>query len=160
MKAVFAGSFDPFTIGHHEIVERAVRLFDKVVVAIGHNEHKPGEWTVEQRLEAISALYAGVGSVEVMAYNGLTAEFVKEIGADVIVRGVRNIADFEYERNLADTNSAIAGVETVFLACSPQFAFVSSSMVRELIHHGHDASRWIAGAFPVPPPDRYKMPRE
>lgn len=151
MKAVFAGSFDPCTIGHKDIVDRARRLFGEVVIAIGHNEHKPGEWTVDQRLKAIASLYRDDDGIEVCAYDGLTARFVKEKGADAILRGVRNLADFEFEKNLADTNSAIAGVETVFLVSSPATAFVSSSMVRELIHNGYDASRFIAGDFPLPP---------
>lgn len=149
MKALFAGSFDPFTVGHRSIVERALSLFDEVVVAIGHNEHKRGEWSVEQRLDAISRLFADNPRVKVTVFSGLTAVFAKKIGANVLVRGVRGNADFEYERNLADANRQIAAIDTVFLLCEPQYSFVSSSMVRELIHNGFDARRYIAGDFPT-----------
>lgn len=149
MKALFAGSFDPFTVGHRSIVERALSLFDEVVVAIGQNEHKRGEWTIEQRLEAISHLYASNTRVKVTVYSGLTAAFAKRIGAGVLIRGVRGNADFEYERNLADTNREIAGIDTVFLLCEPEYSFISSSMVRELIHNGFDARKYIAGDFPA-----------
>jgi len=150
MKTVFAGSFDPFTVGHKDIVDRARRLFGKVIIAIGHNEHKPGEWPVEQRKDAIASLYKGADDVEVCTYSGLTVDFVKKIGADALVRGVRNISDFEFEKNLAETNSAIAGVETIFLISRPETAFISSSMVKELLHNGYDASEYIAGDFPLP----------
>lgn len=150
MKVIFAGSFDPFTIGHRSIVDRALKMFDNVVVAIGYNEHKPGEWTVEQRKEAISALYAREPRVEVAAYSGLTFDFARQHGADALLRGVRSVADFEYERNLADANRAIGGLETLFIISEPQYSFVSSSLVRELIHNGYDASEYIAGNFPLP----------
>ena len=149
MKAFFAGSFDPFTIGHRSIVERALRLFPRIVIAIGYNEHKPGEWPVEQRLKAIRNLYAGQDNVEVVAYKGLTVDAARQAGASVLLRGVRSNADFEYERNLADTNREISGMETVFLLCEPDLSFVSSSMVRELLHNGHDISKYIAGDFPT-----------
>lgn len=149
MKTVFAGSFDPFTIGHLSIVERAVKLFGKVVVAVGYNEHKPGMWTAEQRVEAISRLFEGNPDVEVTSYQGLTATFARGQGADALLRGVRSVSDFEYERNLADTNREVFGVETVFLLAEPKTAFVSSSMVRELIHNGYDPSEYIAGDFPT-----------
>jgi len=148
MKALFAGSFDPFTVGHRSIVERALSLFDEVVIAIGLNEHKHGEWSPGQRQDAISRLYKDDPRVTVMTYAGLTASFAKEIGAGVLLRGVRGNADFEYERNLADTNREIAGIDTVFLLCEPQYSFISSSMVRELIHNGFDARKYIAGDFP------------
>ena len=149
MKAFFAGSFDPFTVGHRSIVERALKIFPRIVIAIGYNEHKPGEWTVEQRMKAISDLYDGEENVEVTAYKGLTVDAARQAGASVLLRGVRSNADFEYERNLADTNREISGVETVFLVCDPKLSFVSSSMVRELLHNGHDISKYIAGDFPA-----------
>lgn len=149
MKAFFAGSFDPFTIGHRSIVERALRLFSKIVIAIGYNEHKPGEWTVEQRLAAIKDLYADHKDVEVISYKGLTVDAARKIGASVLLRGVRGNIDFEYERNLADTNRVISGIETVILISEPEYAFISSSMVRELLHNHHDISKYIAGNFPI-----------
>lgn len=149
MKALFAGSFDPFTIGHLSIVERALGMFPSIVVGIGHNERKPGEWSVSERLDAIRALFKERREIEVMAYSGLTADFAREIGASTLLRGVRGMTDFEYERNLADTNRKLFGLETVFLVSEPELAFVSSSMVRELIHNGVDAGRYIAGNFPT-----------
>lgn len=149
MKAFFAGSFDPFTIGHRSIVERALRLFPSLVIAIGYNEHKPGEWSVEQRLAAIGEYYADNPSVEVMAYRGLTVDAATDAGASVLIRGVRGVADFEYERNLADTNREISGMETVLLFCEPDLAFISSSMVRELHHNGHDITKYIVGNLPT-----------
>lgn len=147
MKALFAGSFDPFTTGHCSIVERGLDLFDSIVIGIGHNEHKPGEWSEKERLDAISELFESDSRVEVMIYNGLTVDFARKIGADVLLRGVRSVADFEYERNLSDVNRSLTGIETVLLVTRPEFSFVSSSMVRELIHNGHDASAYIAGDF-------------
>lgn len=150
MKALFAGSFDPFTTGHLSIVERALRMFDHIVVAIGRNEHKTGEWDVDERVKVISALFENNPRVEVTAYRGLTAKFAQEIGADSILRSIRNVADFEYERNLADANLSIFGIDTVFLMASPEQSFISSSLVRELIHNGYDPSKYIAGDFKIP----------
>ena len=148
MKAFFAGSFDPFTVGHRSIVERCLKLFPKVIIGIGYNEHKPGEWSVSQRLKALRDFYAENPYVEVTAYKGLTVDAARDAGAGVLVRGVRSIADFEYERNLADTNREISGMETVFLISEPEYAFISSSMVRELHHNGYDISKYVAGDFP------------
>lgn len=153
MKALFAGSFDPFTTGHQSIVDRGLKIFDSVVVAVGHNEHKPGEWPAAERVAAIEALYAGEPRVTVVSYTGLTVDCAAATGAGVLLRGVRSVADYEYERNLADTNREIGGIDTVFLVSDPTHSFVSSSMVRELIHHGHDASKYIAGDFPLPKRD-------
>lgn len=150
MTALFAGSFDPFTIGHESIVAHALKMFDKIIIGIGYNENKPGEWSIAQRLNAIKDLYKSEPRVKVEAYSGLTALFMKEAGADVLLRGVRTVQDFEYERNLADTNREIFGAETVFLFSEPAYAFISSSMIRELIHNGFDPSRYIAGYFPLP----------
>ncbi len=150
MKALFAGSFDPFTIGHFSIVRRSLAIFDSVVVAIGYNEHKPGMWSTEQRVEAISRLFHDEKRVEVFSYTGLTVDFARKCHADALLRGVRTVADFEYERTLADTNRAICGIESVLLFSLPELSFISSSMVRELIHNGYDASKYIAGDFKTP----------
>lgn len=137
--AVFPGSFNPFTIGHKSIVDRALGIFDRVVVAVGHNIDKPGDDTA-RRIEAIRRALRDNSRVEVTSYSGLTAEFVKRIEASAILRGVRNIADFEYERNLADVNKEILGVETVLMFSLPEYSYISSSMVRELAANGHDVS--------------------
>lgn len=149
MKMLFAGSFDPFTIGHESIVERALPLCDKLVIGIGYNEKKPYEWTVLQRKDAISDLFRDNNKIEVRIYEGLTATFAKEIGADCLLRGVRTVQDFEYERNLADINKEILDIETVFLISEPSYSFISSSMVRELLHNGYDVTKYIAGEFPL-----------
>lgn len=141
--AVFPGTFDPFTIGHKDIVDRAVKMFDRVVVAIGYNEHKPTAGSVADRVASISAVFEGNGKVSVASYSGLTVDFAKKIGSEFIVRGLREVKDFEYERNLADTNAAISGIETLFLVARPEYGFISSSMVRELVNNGYDASRFL-----------------
>lgn len=138
--AIFPGTFNPFTIGHRSIVERGLTMFDKIVIAIGHNENKPTDENIVKRIGVIKKAFERNGSVEVTAYSGLTANYVKSVGACTILRGVRNISDFEYERTLADVNKKILGVETVFLFSLPEYSFISSSMVRELADNGHDIS--------------------
>lgn len=141
--AVFPGSFDPFTIGHQDIADRALAMFDALVIGVGYNINKPGLEFVERRVESIRELYSGNPKVTVEAYSGLTVDFAKRHGANFIVRGLREVKDFEYERNLADTNSAISHIETVFLIARPELGFVSSSMVRELIANNYDASKFL-----------------
>ena len=148
--ALFAGSFDPFTIGHLDIVERGLRLFDRIVVGIGHNENKPGDWTPAERLAAIKVLFQNQPRVEAAVYTGLTTDFAARCGATALLRSARNEADFGYERNLADVNRNIAGIETVILTARPELAFISSSMVRELTHFGKNPSQYIAGPFQTP----------
>ncbi|MDE6578457.1 MAG: pantetheine-phosphate adenylyltransferase [Muribaculaceae bacterium] len=149
-KALFAGSFDPFTQGHLSIVERALEMFDSVVIAIGHNEHKRGEWTVEERVSAISEYFKNNDRVSTESFTGLTVDFARKCGATVLLRSVRGAADFEYEKNLADINKAISGLDTVLLISLPQLAFISSSIVREIIHNGYDARKYIVGNFNLP----------
>ena len=143
--ALFAGSFDPYTIGHHSLVERALQMFDKVVIAVGCNSEKGGCTTVEERVANIAACYDGDSRVEVCSYSGLTMDFAREIGADVLLRGVRNIKDFEYERELADVNKQIGGIDTVLLVSEPGLSSVSSSVVRELMRYGKDVSDLLPG---------------
>lgn len=138
--ALFAGTFDPFTKGHHALVLRALAIFDKVVVAVGRNMGKKCLFTVEQRVEAIEKLYAADKRVEVMAYDGMTMDLAKEIGATALLRGVRNTKDFEYEREIADVNFRIGGIETVLLMSEPEHASISSSIVRELMNYGKDVT--------------------
>lgn len=138
--AIFPGSFDPFTIGHHSIVERALPLFDKIVVAVGMNSKKHSFLSEIDRLDAIRRLYADEPRVEVIAYSGLTVEAAEQCGARYILRGVRTVKDFEYEKTLADINRKIAGLETVLLYTLPEYGSISSSIVRELISLGRDVT--------------------
>ncbi|MBR7134412.1 MAG: pantetheine-phosphate adenylyltransferase [Bacteroidaceae bacterium] len=141
--ALFAGSFDPFTMGHHRIVQRALNMFDTVVVAVGHNMGKDTMFPTEKRVADIRALYKDDNRVQVLAYSGLTVDFAKSIGAACLLRGVRSVKDFEYERDLADINLRLSGMETLFLVSEPQYAAISSSVVRELLAYGKDVSAFM-----------------
>lgn len=141
--ALFAGSFDPFTMGHHRIVQRALNMFDTVVVAVGHNMGKDTMFPTEKRVADIRALYKDDYRVQVLAYSGLTVDFAKSIGAACLLRGVRSVKDFEYERDLADINLRLSGMETLFLVSEPQYAAISSSVVRELLAYGKDVSAFM-----------------
>lgn len=141
---VFVGSFDPFTVGHDSIVRRALGLFDRLVIGVvGDQVHKPNMQPAEQRMEAIRQLYADEPRIEVKPYYGLAVDFAKEQGALYIIKGVRSVKDFEYEREQADINRQIGGIETVLLFAEPQYASVSSSVVRELQHFGRDVSEFL-----------------
>lgn len=141
--AIFPGSFDPFTIGHKDITDRALQIFDRVVIGVGCNENKMSAGDVKKRVEVISDLYSSEPRVHVESYSGLTVDFAARHEAGFIIRGLREVKDFEYERNLADTNATISGIETVFLVARPELGFISSSMVRELQHYGYDTSRFL-----------------
>ncbi len=141
--AIFPGSFDPFTIGHADIVQRALPLFDKIVIAVGENITKQPLFPLEERLEQIRKAFAHEPKVTVQAYSGLTADFAREQGAEYILRGVRCVADFEYERNMAEANKALIGIETILLYTSPQYAYISSTLVRDLHKHGKDITPFL-----------------
>lgn len=142
--AVFPGSFNPFTKGHKSIVDRALRMFDHIIIAIGQNIDKPDD--VEKarlRKEEIASLFKDCGNVSVETYDGLTVDFCKKCGATAILRGIRNSIDFEYEKNIADVNMRIAGIDTVFLVTEPQYGCISSTIVRDLSRHGYDVSEFL-----------------
>ena len=128
--ALFAGTFDPYTRGHHALVERALALFDTVVVAVGRNLEKKCMLSVEERVSAIEKLYAGNGRVKVAVYDTLTMDFAQSVGATARLRGVRSVKDFEYERDIADINLRLGGIDTVLLVSEPEYAAISSSVVR------------------------------
>ncbi|MFI3264516.1 MAG: pantetheine-phosphate adenylyltransferase [Rikenellaceae bacterium] len=137
--AIFPGSFDPFTIGHAAVVEQALRLFDRVIVAVGVNSAKGSFMSVESRLALVGDLYAEQDRVEVTSYQGLTVDFARSVGAVAIVRGVRSTIDFEYERSLAAINSRLdKEIITVVLYSPAELADISSNVVRELYSYGHD----------------------
>ena len=142
-RALFPGTFDPFTLGHHSIVKRALAFMDEVVIGIGINENKQCLMSVDKRVESIRKLYAGESRVKVMAYCGLTVDFAQEQGAGFIVRGIRTVKDFEYEEGIADINRRLNGIETIFLFTEPELTSVSSSVVRELLHYGKDVSMFL-----------------
>ena len=144
MKALFPGSFNPFTKGHADIVERALKLFDEVVVGIGVNAAKraPSQEEVQAH-ERLKAYYKDNPEVQVTEYSCLTVDLCQNLGINVIVRGVRSMKDFEYERQMADVNRKLTGVETVVLFADPAYESLSSSLVREIAAYGRDVSTFI-----------------
>ena len=144
---IFVGSFNPFTIGHDSIVRRALPLFDRLVIGVvGDHVGKPGLSPAEERVEAIAQLYKDEPAIEVKPYYGLAIDFARAENAHFIVKGVRSVKDFEYEREQADINRQLSGIETILLYSEPQFSSVSSSMVRELQHFGVDVSEFLPKA--------------
>jgi pantetheine-phosphate adenylyltransferase len=142
---IFVGSFNPFTVGHDSIVTRALPLFDRLVIGVvGNQVNKPGMPTAEERMAPIKALYQDEPRIEVKPYYGLAVDFAKAEGAHYIIKGVRSVKDFEYEREQADINRQMSGgIETLLLFAEPQLASISSSMVRELQHFGQDVSAFL-----------------
>lgn len=141
--AIFPGSFNPFTLGHLDILKRSLAIFDKVVVAIGVNAAKSTPADRTARLEQVRAAIAALPGAEAMVYDGLTVDAARRCGATAIVRGVRSCADFEYERSLAEVNRRISGIDTVMLPADPALAAFSSSMVRELGSYGVDTTPFL-----------------
>ena len=141
--ALFPGTFDPFTLGHQSLVKRVLTCADAVVIAIGINEKKQTYYTLEQREAAIRALYAEEPRVKVITYSGLTVDVEQQEQASFILRGVRSVIDFEYEKAIADVNRQLTGIETLLLFTEPAYAHISSSVVRELLHFGKDVSAFL-----------------
>lgn len=135
-RAIFPGSFDPFTIGHYSIVQRGLQLFDEIVIGIGVNQNKKALFSTEQRQEMIRQAFANEPRVKVQVYNCLTVDFAQQVNAGYILRGLRTVADFEYERSIADANNKLSGIETVILFTEASYAFISSTTVRDLIAYG------------------------
>ena len=142
-KAIFSGTFDPFTFGHASIVEKGLKLVDEVIIAIGVNDQKKTCFSLEKRLESIRALYKDEPKVQVCAYNTLTVDLAETYGAQFLLRGVRSVIDFEYEKNIADVNRSLSGLETVILFTQPEHAHISSSVVRELLRYGKEVSAFM-----------------
>lgn len=136
--AVFPGSFDPITLGHYDIIKRGVSLFDKVIVAIGVNAEKKYMFDLEERKRFIEEAFKDEPKVEVVTYQGLTIDLCKKVGAKFILRGLRNPADFEFEKAIAHTNRRLSKIETVFLLTAANTSYISSSIVRDVLRHGGD----------------------
>lgn len=152
--AVFPGSFDPITIGHVDIVRRAVPLFDRVVVAVGVNSQKKTLFSLEQRIEWLEAVFTSEAKVEVASFQGLTAHFCNKIGARYLIRGLRNASDFDYEKTIAQLNYTVGNdLDTVFLISHPQFSHISSTIVREIIRGGGDVGPFIPKEIKIPQGD-------
>lgn len=142
-KAIFPGTFDPFTIGHFSVVRRALMFMDQIVIGIGINENKKTYFPVDKRVEMIRHLYKDEPRVKVVAYDCLTIDFASQEDAGFIVRGIRTVNDFEYEETIADINRKLAGIETVLLFTEPELTCVSSTIVRELLQYDKDVSCFI-----------------
>jgi len=141
--AIFPGSFDPFTVGHENIVLRGLDLFDKIIIAVGYNSNKKEFFPVDRRVEWIQDIFWDNPKVAVRKYEGLTVDFATEVRARYILRGLRTSADFEYERAIAQVNKAMSGIDSVFLLTQPEHTPVNSSIVRDIIKHGGDASLFL-----------------
>ncbi|MCX8020238.1 MAG: pantetheine-phosphate adenylyltransferase [Chitinophagaceae bacterium] len=141
---LFPGTFDPVTLGHVDIINRAIPLFDKIVVGIGINASKAPMFSAEKRLKWINEIYKDESRVEGAAYEGLTVDFCRKIGARFILRGIRFVSDFEYEKTIADANRALdRNIETIFLTCEPKYTSVASTIVRDIIRNGGDARPFL-----------------
>ena len=141
--ALFPGTFDPFTIGHQSLVTRGLDLVDEIIISIGINDKKNTYFPLDRRLESIRDLYKDNPRVRVMSYDRLTVDFAKEVGAGFILRGIRTVNDFEYEKTIADVNRKLAGIETFILFTEPEHTHISSSIVRELLRFGKDVSQFV-----------------
>ena len=145
--ALFPGTFDPITIGHLDIIHRALPLFDKLVIGIGRNANKSAMFSEEQRMQWIKDIFRDNPNVGVVVYEGLTVECCRKVGANFIVRGIRYVNDFEYEKAIADMNRSLDNnIETVFLTCLPQYTSVASTLVRDVIRNGGDARQFLPEA--------------
>lgn len=142
-KAIFPGTFDPFTIGHYSIVKRALTFMDEVVIGIGINENKNTYFPIGKRVEMIWDLYKDNPRVQVMSYDCLTIDFAQQVEAQFIVRGIRTVKDFEYEETIADINRKLAGIETILLFTEPELSCISSTIVRELLTYDKNISQFI-----------------
>ena len=142
-RAIFPGSFDPFTVGHESIVLRGLDIFDEIVVAVGVDADKRCMFSTERRVEFIETVFADRPQVSVSTYEGLTVDFAKEIGCSHILRGLRTSADFEFERAIAQVNRQMTGIDTVFLLTTPEHTPINSTIVRDILRHGGDASLFL-----------------
>ncbi len=148
-RAIFPGSFDPLTLGHHDIIMRGVTLFDELIIAVGINADKEYMFSLEQRLEFITKAFIDEPKIKVLTYEGLTVDFCEKVGAEFILRGLRNPGDFEFEKAIAHTNRKLSEIETVFLLTSSGKSYISSSIVRDVIRNGGDYSILVPNTVQV-----------
>jgi len=148
-RALFPGSFDPITLGHYDIIKRGIPLFDEIIVAIGVNADKNYMFSLEERKAFIEKTFADEPKVKVVTYEGLTVHFCEEIGVDFILRGLRNPADFEFEKAIAHTNRKLATIETVFLLTAAKTSYIASSIVRDVIRNNGDYTKLVPDAVRV-----------
>ncbi len=141
--ALFPGTFDPFTIGHQSLVDRGLTLVDEIVISVGINDKKLTYFSLKKRLEAIAKLYKDNPRVRIASYDSLTVDFAREVNAQFILRGIRTVNDFEYEKSIADINRKLTGIETFILFTEPEHTHISSSIVRELLRYGKDISLFV-----------------
>lgn len=142
-RAIFPGTFDPFTIGHESIVERALSFMDEIIIGVGVNESKYTHFSVQKRVDLISNFYRNNPKIKVCSYNTLTVDFAQRVEAPFIIRGIRTVKDFEYEESIADINRKLTGIDTILLFTEPELSCISSTIVRELLSYGKDISRFI-----------------
>ena len=143
---VFPGSFDPITIGHQEIIERALSLCDELIIAVGENKEKKNMFSLKQRMDFIKETNKNNSKISVESYEGLTIDFCKSVEATAIIRGLRNPADFEFEKSIAQMNRRLSGIETLFLLTAADYSYISSSIVREIIKNNGDYSSLVPDA--------------
>jgi len=148
-RAIFPGSFDPITLGHYDIIKRGVTLFDEVIVVIGINADKNYMFSLEERIRFIEATFANEPKIKLMTYKGLTVDFCKDVDAQFILRGLRNPADFEFEKAIAHTNRHLSTIETVFLLTASKTSYISSSIVRDVIRNGGDYTKFVPDSVRV-----------
>lgn len=148
-RAVFPGSFDPITLGHLDIIERSIPLFDKIIIGVGTNSEKKYMFSLKKRMDFIEETFSDSHNISVIQYEGLTIEFCKKIQADFIIRGLRNPADFEFEKAIAHTNRKLSGIETVFLLTAAKTSFISSSIVREIISNQGDYTQLVPSSVRI-----------
>ena len=142
--ALFPGTFDPITIGHLDIIDRSLSLFDKLIIGIGRNANKAPMFSEEQRLNWIRQIYKGNKKIDAVIYDGLTIAACETVGANFILRGIRYVNDFEYEKAIADMNRSLnKNIETIFLTCLPQYTSVASTLVRDVLRNGGDATPFL-----------------
>ena len=148
-RAIFPGSFDPLTLGHHDIINRSVKLFDEVIVAIGINADKKYMFSLEERQKFIEDAFKDEPKVKVVTYKGLTVDFCQKNSVEFILRGLRNPADFEFEKAIAHTNRDLAPIETVFLLTAARTSYISSSIVRDVIRNNGDYTKLVPDSVRV-----------